>query len=107
MDHVGRQLQGRDVLFVIDDPCHTGGVEAVFVDEDAAWDHRHFNLEVPEFAGAIPTSENIAIAAWRRLEPPIAAAHGARLAAVTPSARKPPSRMCGSADGRLSNSTGT
>ena len=48
----------------------------------AAWDHRHFNLEVPEFAGAIPTSENNAIAAWRRLEPPIAAAHGARLAAV-------------------------
>jgi len=47
-----------------------------------AWDHRHFNLEVPEFANAIPTSENIAIAAWSRLEPPIAAAHGARLAAV-------------------------
>jgi 6-pyruvoyltetrahydropterin/6-carboxytetrahydropterin synthase len=48
----------------------------------AAWDHRHLNLEVPEFASAIPTSENIAIAAWRRLEPPIAAAHGARLTAV-------------------------
>jgi 6-pyruvoyltetrahydropterin/6-carboxytetrahydropterin synthase len=48
----------------------------------SAWDHRHFNLEVPEFAHAIPTSENIAIAAWRRLEPPIYAAHGARLAAV-------------------------
>ena len=48
----------------------------------AAWDHRHFNLEVPEFANTIPTSENIAIAAWRRLEPPIAAAQGARLAAV-------------------------
>jgi 6-pyruvoyltetrahydropterin/6-carboxytetrahydropterin synthase len=48
----------------------------------SAWDHRHFNLEVPEFAHTIPTSENIAIAAWRRLEPPIYAAHGARLAAV-------------------------
>jgi 6-pyruvoyltetrahydropterin/6-carboxytetrahydropterin synthase len=48
----------------------------------SAWDHRHFNLEVPEFANVIPTSENIAIAAWRRLEPPIYAAHGARLAAV-------------------------
>ncbi|UWZ83468.1 6-pyruvoyl trahydropterin synthase family protein [Occallatibacter riparius] len=48
----------------------------------AAWDHRHFNLEVPEFAKTIPTSENIAIAAWRRLEPPIAAAHSARLAVV-------------------------
>jgi 6-pyruvoyltetrahydropterin/6-carboxytetrahydropterin synthase len=48
----------------------------------SAWDHRHFNLEVPEFAHTIPTSENIAIAAWRRLEPPVYAAHGARLAAV-------------------------
>lgn len=48
----------------------------------SAWDHRHFNLEVPEFASAMPTSENIAIAAWRRLEPAITAAHGARLAAV-------------------------
>jgi 6-pyruvoyltetrahydropterin/6-carboxytetrahydropterin synthase len=54
------------------------------IEEDvlSAWDHRHLNLEVPEFAHTIPTSENIAIAAWRRLEPPIYAAHGARLAAV-------------------------
>ncbi|HEY3706205.1 MAG TPA: 6-carboxytetrahydropterin synthase [Terracidiphilus sp.] len=48
----------------------------------AAWDHRHFNLEVPEFAKAMPTSENIAIAAWRRLEPAISAARGARLATI-------------------------
>jgi 6-pyruvoyltetrahydropterin/6-carboxytetrahydropterin synthase len=48
----------------------------------ADWDHRHFNLEVPEFRQAMPTSENIAIAAWRRLEPAIGAAHGARLAAI-------------------------
>jgi 6-pyruvoyltetrahydropterin/6-carboxytetrahydropterin synthase len=48
----------------------------------SAWDHRHFNLEVPEFAHAIPTSENIAIAAWRRLEPSISAGHSARLTAV-------------------------
>ena len=35
----------------------------------AAFDHRHLNLEVPEFANkAIPTTENIAIAAWKRLE---------------------------------------
>jgi len=47
-----------------------------------AWDHRHFNLEVPEFAATIPTSENIAIAAWRRMEPSISAAAGARLASV-------------------------
>ena len=44
-----------------------------------AWDHRHFNLEVPEFANTIPTSENIAIAAWKRMEPVIAGAGGARL----------------------------
>ena len=48
----------------------------------SAWDHRHLNLEVPEFASAIPTTENIAIAAWRRLEPAIAAAHGARLSRI-------------------------
>lgn len=48
----------------------------------AAYDHRHFNLEVPEFKNTIPTSENIAIAAWKRLEPAIAAAGGARLATV-------------------------
>ena len=32
------------------------------------YDHRHLNLEVPEFKSAIPTSENIAIAVWRRLD---------------------------------------
>jgi 6-pyruvoyltetrahydropterin/6-carboxytetrahydropterin synthase len=33
------------------------------------FDHRHLNKEVPEFATQIPTTENIAIAIWRRLEP--------------------------------------
>ena len=33
-----------------------------------AMDHRHLNKEVPEFARAIPTTENIAIAIWQRLE---------------------------------------
>jgi len=33
-----------------------------------AYDHRHLNLEVPEFASTIPTTENIAIAVWNRLE---------------------------------------
>jgi len=32
------------------------------------YDHRHLNKEVPEFAKAIPTTENIAIAVWKRLE---------------------------------------
>ena len=31
------------------------------------YDHRHLNLEVPDFASAVPTTENIAIAIWRRL----------------------------------------
>ena len=36
-----------------------------------AFDHRHLNLEVQEFAEQklIPTTENIAIAAWKRMEP--------------------------------------
>ncbi len=37
----------------------------------AAYDHKHLNLETPEFKNAIPTTENIAIAAWNRLEPAI------------------------------------
>jgi 6-pyruvoyltetrahydropterin/6-carboxytetrahydropterin synthase len=48
----------------------------------SAWDHRHLNLEVAEFAQAIPTTENIAIAAWRRLEPAVKAAKGASLSAI-------------------------
>ena len=50
----------------------------------AAYDHRHLNLEVPEFANSklIPTTENLAIAAWRRLEPAVNEADGARLSRV-------------------------
>lgn len=33
-----------------------------------AYDHRNLNLEVPEFATRIPTTENIAISIWERLE---------------------------------------
>jgi 6-pyruvoyltetrahydropterin/6-carboxytetrahydropterin synthase len=43
----------------------------------AAYDHKHLNLDVPEFKNAIPTTENIAIAAWNRLEPAINSAGGA------------------------------
>ncbi len=41
----------------------------------------HLNLEVPEFSDGklIPTTENIAIAAWNRLEPAVNKAGGARL----------------------------
>jgi 6-pyruvoyltetrahydropterin/6-carboxytetrahydropterin synthase len=48
----------------------------------AAYDHRHLNIEVPEFARANPTTENIAIAAWKRLEPAVTAGGGARLSRV-------------------------
>jgi len=50
----------------------------------AAYDHRHLNLEVPEFAGAklIPTTENIAISIWKRLEPAVQSAGEASLSRV-------------------------
>lgn len=38
------------------------------------YDHRHLNLEVPEFQQTIPTTENIAIAIWKRLHGKIAGA---------------------------------
>src|ERR1044071_605359 len=34
-----------------------------------ALDHRFLNKEVPEFRDAIPTTENLAISIWQRLEP--------------------------------------
>ena len=40
------------------------------------YDHRHLNLEIPEFKQTIPTTENIAVAIWRRLETKL---EGARL----------------------------
>lgn len=43
------------------------------------YDHRHLNLEVPEFRSVIPTTENIAIAIWKRLDGKI---NGARLQRV-------------------------
>jgi 6-pyruvoyltetrahydropterin/6-carboxytetrahydropterin synthase len=58
----------------------------------SAYDHRHLNLETPEFKNTNPTTENIAIAAWNRLEPAInsggggsgsgAAAGGAKLTRI-------------------------
>jgi len=40
----------------------------------SVYDHRHLNLEVPEFASTMPTTENIAIAIWNRLEGKVAGA---------------------------------
>ncbi len=34
-----------------------------------AMDHRFLNKEVPEFFNQIPTTENLAIVIWQRLEP--------------------------------------
>jgi 6-pyruvoyltetrahydropterin/6-carboxytetrahydropterin synthase len=50
----------------------------------AVYDHRHLNLEVAEFKEGklIPTTENIAIAAWKRLESQVNGAGGARLSRV-------------------------
>ena len=48
------------------------------------YDHHHLNLETPEFAPGklIPTTENIAIAVWNRLEPAVTAAGGAQLSRI-------------------------
>ncbi len=40
------------------------------------FDHRHLNLEIPEFLDRVPTVENIAISSWERLDGKI---RGARL----------------------------
>jgi 6-pyruvoyltetrahydropterin/6-carboxytetrahydropterin synthase len=50
----------------------------------AAYDHRHLNLEVPEFADSklIPTTENIAISVWKRLQPAVESAPGAHLSRI-------------------------
>jgi 6-pyruvoyltetrahydropterin/6-carboxytetrahydropterin synthase len=48
----------------------------------AVYDHRHLNIEVPEFAAKIPTTENMAIAAWQRLEPAINEVDGAKLSRI-------------------------
>ena len=45
------------------------------------YDHRHLNLEIPEFKSMLPTTENIAIAIWKRLEEGIRA-QGATLQRV-------------------------
>lgn len=42
----------------------------------AVYDHRHLNLEVADFLSVIPTTENIAVAIWKRLDGKV---RGARL----------------------------
>jgi len=42
-------------------------------------DHRNMNIDVPFMQGIIPTTENIVVAIWRRLEPHVAPARLVRL----------------------------
>lgn len=65
--------------FVVDLKWLKDTIESQVLSE---YDHHHLNLEVPEFAKAIPTTENIAIATWKRLEAAVGRASGARLHAV-------------------------
>jgi 6-pyruvoyltetrahydropterin/6-carboxytetrahydropterin synthase len=65
--------------FVVDLKWLRGVIEREVLE---AYDHRHLNLEVPEFVASIPTTENIAIAVWKRLEPAMTRAGGARLSSV-------------------------
>lgn len=70
--------------FVVDLKWLKGAIEREVLD---AWDHRNLNLDVPEFiasenAATIPTTENLAIAAWNRLQPAVSAAGGAQLSRV-------------------------
>lgn len=34
----------------------------------SVYDHRHLNLEIADFKTTVPTTENIAVAIWRRLD---------------------------------------
>ena len=43
MDHIRRQRQCRNVLFVIYDPGHLGRDETIFIDEDAAKSKRRLS----------------------------------------------------------------
>lgn len=67
--------------FVVDLKWLKDVIEREFL---AAYDHRHLNLEVPEFAEKrlVPTTENIAISAWKRLESRVNAAKGTRLSRI-------------------------
>lgn len=50
--------------------------EQEFVDQV---DHRNLNLDVPFMSGINPTTENIIVACWRRLQPALAPARLTRL----------------------------
>lgn len=48
-------------------------IDAVLEEEVVSrMDHRHLNEELPEWKERVPTTENIAIAIWERIEPRLA-----------------------------------
>jgi 6-pyruvoyltetrahydropterin/6-carboxytetrahydropterin synthase len=54
-------------------------LKAILEDEvRGGFDHRQLEQDVPELAGRIPTSENVARAIWDRVAPRVAAAEGGR-----------------------------
>uniref|UniRef100_E6QMF5 6-pyruvoyl tetrahydrobiopterin synthase (PTPS) (PTP synthase) n=1 Tax=mine drainage metagenome TaxID=410659 RepID=E6QMF5_9ZZZZ len=65
--------------FVVDLKGLKGLIEREVTD---VYDHRHLNLEVPEFAQVIPTTENIAVAIWNRLKPAITQTAAAHLTSI-------------------------
>lgn len=67
--------------FVVDLKWLKGLIEREVLE---AYDHRHLNLELPEFAAgkAIPTTENLAIAVWNRLNAKVGEVQGAALKRV-------------------------
>jgi len=65
-----------DMGYVLDLARLKGIIEREVVD---LVDHRNLNLDVPFMRDVIPTSENIAVAFWRRLEPHVAPGRLVRL----------------------------
>lgn len=65
--------------FVVDLKWLKDVIEREVID---VYDHRHLNLEVPEFAHVIPTTENIAVAIWNRLKSAITQNEAAHLTSI-------------------------
>lgn len=62
--------------YVVDLGALARVVEEYVIDEV---DHRNMNVDVPFMQGIIPSTENIVVAMWRRLEPHVAPARLERL----------------------------
>ncbi len=49
--------------------------EIILQEVEIPFDHKNFNLDVPEFAELNPTAENIAVVVWNKLRKKISAHH--------------------------------